>query len=53
MKEIHGGMRASHIEVRALARKALRQGFYWPMVIRDTEQIVKTCKACQFAPKHQ
>jgi hypothetical protein len=23
------------------------------MAIRDTEQIVKTCKACQFAAKHQ
>jgi hypothetical protein len=23
------------------------------MAIRDVEQIVKTCKACQFAAKHQ
>jgi hypothetical protein len=23
------------------------------MAIRDAEQIVKTCKACQFAAKHQ
>jgi hypothetical protein len=53
MKEIHGGMCGSHIAARALARKAFRQGFYWPMAIRDAEQIVKTCKACQFAEKHQ
>jgi hypothetical protein len=53
MKEIHGGMCGSHIAVRALAGKAFRQGFYWPMAIKDVEQIVKTCKACQFAAKHQ
>jgi hypothetical protein len=53
MKEIHGGMCGSHIAARALAGKAFRKGFYWPMAIRDTEQIVTTCKACQFAAKHQ
>jgi hypothetical protein len=53
MKEIHGGMCGSHIAVRALAGKAFRKGFYWPMAIRDAEQIVRTCKACQFATKHQ
>jgi transposase InsO family protein len=53
MKEIHGGMCGSHIAARALAGKAFRQGFYWPMAIKDVEQIVKTCKACQFAAKHQ
>jgi hypothetical protein len=53
MKEIHGGMCGSHIAARALAGKAFRKGFYWPMAIRDAEQIVRTCKACQFATKHQ
>jgi hypothetical protein len=53
MKEIHGGLCGSHIAVRALAGKAFRKGFYWPMAIKDAEQIVKTCKACRFAAKHQ
>jgi hypothetical protein len=53
MKEIHGGMCGSHIAARALAEKDFRQGFYWTMVIKDVEHIVKTCKACQFAAKHQ
>jgi hypothetical protein len=53
MKEIHGAMCGSHIAARALAGKAFRQGFYWPMVIKDAEHIVKTCKTCQFAAKHQ
>jgi hypothetical protein len=37
MKEIHSRMRGSHIAVRALARKAFKQGFYWLMAIRDAE----------------
>jgi hypothetical protein len=53
MKEIHGGMCGSHIAERALAGKSFRQGFYWPMAIKDAEHIIKTCKACQFAAKHQ
>jgi hypothetical protein len=53
MKEIHSGMCGSHIAPRALARKAFRQGFYWPMAIRDAKQIVNTCKAWQFAAKNQ
>jgi hypothetical protein len=53
MREIHGGMCGSHVPARALARKAFRQGFYLPMAIRDAEQIVNTCKACQFAAQHQ
>jgi hypothetical protein len=52
MIEIHGGMCGPHIAARALAGKAFRQGFYWPMEIRNVEHIVKTCKACQFAAKH-
>jgi hypothetical protein len=32
MKEIHGGMCGSHITARALAGKAFRHGFYWPIL---------------------
>jgi hypothetical protein len=53
MKEIHGGMCGSHIAARALAGKAFRQGFCWPMAIKDVEHIVRNCKAFQFAVKHQ
>jgi hypothetical protein len=35
MKEIHEGMCGSHIAATALAAKAFRQGFYWPIAIRD------------------
>jgi transposase InsO family protein len=53
MKQIHGGMCGSHIAASALSGKAFRQGFYWPMAIKDAEHIVRTCKACHFTAKHQ
>jgi ribonuclease HI len=53
MGEIHGGMCGSHIAARALAGKAFRKGFYWPMAIKDAKHIVKSCRAYQFAAKHQ
>jgi len=51
LQEIHSGMCGSHIGPRALSAKALRQGFYLPTHIKNVEEIVKTCKACQtFSP---
>lgn len=47
LKEIHSGLCGSHIGVRPLVAKAFRHGFFWPSALRDAEQIVKTCKACQ------
>jgi hypothetical protein len=53
LHEIHEGICGSHIGPRALSAKTLRQGFYWPTHIKDAENVVRTCKACQnFAP-HQ
>jgi ribonuclease HI len=49
--EIHAGSCGSHIGLRALSAKAIRHGFYWPTLVRDAEQITKTCEACQnFSP---
>ena len=47
LQEIHSGTCGFHIDPRALSVKAIRQGFYWPTHIKDEEQIVKTCEACQ------
>jgi hypothetical protein len=46
IQEILSGLCGSHIGPRALSAKAIRQGFYWPMHIKDVEEIVKTCQAC-------
>jgi hypothetical protein len=43
LREIHEGICGNHSGSRMLAHKAIRAGFYWPNMIRDTMQIVKTC----------
>ena len=48
LQDIHGGTCSSHVASRSLAGKVFRQGFYWPTVLQDAEQIVKTCEACQY-----
>ena len=53
LQEIHSGICGSHIRPRALSAKAIRQGFYWPTHIKDAEQIIKTCQACQSTSPHQ
>ena len=53
LQEIHYGSCGSHIGPRALSTKAIRQGFYWPTDIKDIEEIVKTCQACQSTSPHQ
>ena len=51
LAEIHGGMCGSHIGSRALAGKALRQGFFWPTALQDATALVTWCEACQFHSK--
>ena len=48
LKDIHKGTCSSHVASRSLAGKVFRQGFYWPAVLHDAEQLVKTCEACQY-----
>ena len=35
LREVHEGVCENHIEARALAGKFLRQGYYWPTMLRD------------------
>ena len=35
MREVHEGVCGNHIGARALAGKVLRQGYYWPTMLRD------------------
>ena len=52
LQEIYLGMCGSHIGPRALSTKAIKQGFYYPTHVKDAEQIVKTCEACQTTSPH-
>nr|CAH67397.1 H0115B09.9 [Oryza sativa] len=45
--EIHEGLSGAHQAPRSVASKVIRQGVYWPTIIKDKEKYIKTCKACQ------
>ena len=47
LREVHEGVCGNHIEARTLAGKVLRQGYYWPTMLRDAIELVKKCKVCQ------
>ena len=47
LKEIHEGICGNHIGAQTLAGKTLRQGYYWPTMLKDATELVKKCKACQ------
>ena len=47
LQEIHEGICGSHIGGRALSRRALLQGYYWPTMVRDSQEYVRRCDKCQ------
>ena len=47
LREVHEGICGTHIGARELAGKVLRQGYYWPTMLRDATELVKKCKVCQ------
>jgi hypothetical protein len=46
--EIHAGICGHHAAPWPLVGKAFRQDFGWPTALRDAEEVVHTCKGCQF-----
>ena len=47
LREVHEGVCGNHIGARTLAGKVLRQGYYWPTMLREATELVKRCKVCQ------
>jgi hypothetical protein len=47
LREIHEGICGSHSGARVLAHKAVRAGFYWPNMYKDSTGIVRYCDKCQ------
>ena len=47
LREVHEGICGNHIGARALARKTLRQGYYWPTMLKEAMELVRKCKTCQ------
>ena len=47
LREVHEGICGNHIGARALAGKVLREGYYWPTILKDATDLVKKCRICQ------
>ena len=47
LREVHEGICGNHIGAWALAGKVLRQGYYWPTILKDATDLVKRCRICQ------
>ena len=47
LREVHEGVCGNHIGARALVGKVLRQGYYWPTILRDATDLVRRCKIFQ------
>jgi transposase InsO family protein len=48
VRDIHTGVCGHHAAPRTLVGNAFRQGFYWPTVVADANEVVRTCEGCQF-----
>jgi hypothetical protein len=48
IRDIHAGMYGHHAVPRTLVGNAFRQGFYWPTMVVDANEIVRTCEGCRF-----
>ena len=42
--EVHAGICGHHVAPRSLVEKAFRQGFYWPIALRDAEEVIRRCE---------
>ncbi|XP_057763544.1 uncharacterized protein LOC130983889 [Arachis stenosperma] len=47
LREVHEGCCGHHIGGKALARKLIRTGYYWPSMMADSKEFVKKCVKCQ------
>ena len=47
MRKIHEGTCGNHTEGQSLAFKALRQGYYWPIMKADCMKYARKCDKCQ------
>nr|XP_025703596.1 uncharacterized protein LOC112805422 [Arachis hypogaea] len=47
LREVHEGCCVHHIGGKALARKLIRAGYYWPSMMADSKEFVRKCAKCQ------
>jgi len=44
---VHDGICGQHLGAKALAKKVLRTGYYWPTMLKDAKDYVNLCGKCQ------
>nr|GEW38117.1 reverse transcriptase domain-containing protein [Tanacetum cinerariifolium] len=47
LREIHEGSCSMHASTRFVVAKALRIGYYWPTMHKDTRSLIRACQDCQ------
>ncbi|GJY93242.1 reverse transcriptase domain-containing protein [Tanacetum coccineum] len=47
IREIHKGSYSMHAGQRSVVAKAMRSGYYWPTMHRDSRDMILKCKDCQ------
>nr|GEW25907.1 reverse transcriptase domain-containing protein [Tanacetum cinerariifolium] len=47
LRDIHEGFCSMHAGTRSVMDKALRTGYYWPTIHRDTRTLIRACQDCQ------
>ncbi|KAL0456893.1 UNVERIFIED_CONTAM: hypothetical protein Slati_1028500 [Sesamum latifolium] len=52
LRVVHEGSCGNHSGARSLAKKVLRQGYYWPTMIKDASALVRKCSPCQKHANH-
>nr|GEU95136.1 reverse transcriptase domain-containing protein [Tanacetum cinerariifolium] len=47
MREIHEGSYSMHAGPRSVVAKAIRLGYYWPIMHKDARDMIRKCNDCQ------
>nr|XP_025673928.1 uncharacterized protein LOC112773098 [Arachis hypogaea] len=47
LRKVHEGCCGHHIGGKALARKLIRAGYYWPSMMADSKEFIRKCVKCQ------
>ena len=47
LTETHDGICGKHLGAKALAKKVLRAGYFWPTMLKDAKDYVIICDKCQ------
>ncbi|GKB09277.1 reverse transcriptase domain-containing protein, partial [Tanacetum coccineum] len=47
IREIHEGSCSMHSRPRFVVAKAIRLGYYWPTMHKDSRNVIRTCDDCQ------